>query len=87
MDEADYLPDSWKRRRAALLENGVLKRECAFAVFTEDGRFTSPSYAASVILGRNANGLDEWKNADNLSLKALSALAATVEESGKGQVS
>ena len=87
MDEADYLPDSWKRRRAALLENGVLKREGDFAVFTEDVRFTSPSYAASVILGRNANGLDEWKNADNLSLKALSALAATVEESGKGQVS
>lgn len=87
MDEADYLPDSWKRRRAALLENGVLKQEGDLAVFTEDVRFTSPSYAASVILGRNANGLDEWKNADNVSLKALSALADTVEESGKDRAS
>lgn len=87
MDEADYLPDSWKRRRAALLENGVLKQEGDLAVFTEDVRFTSPSYAASVILGRNANGLDEWKNADNVSLKALSALADTVGESGKDRAS
>ena len=71
----------------ALLENGVLKQEGDLAVFTEDVRFTSPSYAASVILGRNANGLDEWKNADNVSLKALSALADTVEESGKDRAS
>ena len=35
----------------------------------ENVSFTSPSAAASVVLGRNANGAIEWKTADGKSLK------------------
>lgn len=87
MDVKRSLRIPLEQRRKDLLESGVLKREGDFAVFTEDVHFTSPSNAAAFILGRSANGLDEWENADNLSLKALSARADTVGESGKDRVS
>ncbi len=37
--------------------------------FIKDYEFTSPSKAASVVLGRNANGLTEWKTKDGQTLK------------------
>jgi hypothetical protein len=37
--------------------------------FLEDYIFTSPSTAASIVLGRNANGLTEWKQKDGSTLK------------------
>lgn len=40
-------------------------------VFTKDYIFTSPSAAAVIILGRNSNGLVEWKNAEGKTLKEL----------------
>ncbi len=43
-------------------------------IFTEDTLFNSPSAAACVVMGRNANGLSEWKNLDGVSLKELEML-------------
>jgi hypothetical protein len=40
-------------------------------VFDQDYEFTSPSMAASIVLGRSANGRDEWKNSKGKSLKDL----------------
>lgn len=40
---------------------------------TEDYIFTSPSTAAMVMLGRNANGRIEWKTAGGKTLKDLQA--------------
>lgn len=40
-------------------------------VFTENYLFSSPSTASAVIMGRNANGLVEWKNKNKQSLKDL----------------
>lgn len=37
--------------------------------FMEDYIFNSPSYAAAIIMGRNANGLTEWKLNDGTTLK------------------
>ncbi|MNL66818.1 hypothetical protein D3C87_1913420 [compost metagenome] len=39
--------------------------------FTEDFIFSSPSYAAAVVMGRSANGLTEWKTIDGRILKNL----------------
>lgn len=49
------------RSRAELLDSGVLKEHGNFLIFTEDYVFSSPSAAASVVLGRQANGWTEWK--------------------------
>jgi hypothetical protein len=40
--------------------------------------FSSPSAAAAVIHGGQANGLTAWKNALNQSLKELEALEASI---------
>lgn len=37
--------------------------------FSEDYIFSSPSTAACIVLGRNANGLTEWKMENGKSLK------------------
>ena len=42
-------------------------------VFQKDYVFSSPSSAAAVVLGRNANGLTEWKTEDHQTLKAINA--------------
>ena len=37
--------------------------------FSDDYIFSSPSTAAVIVMGRNANGLTEWKNKDGKTLK------------------
>jgi hypothetical protein len=57
--------------RQELLANGKLKQEKDCLRFVEDIEFSSPSSAAAVIHGGNANGLTAWKNADGLTLKDI----------------
>ena len=40
-------------------------------VYINNHLFSTPSMAAVAILGRNANGYNEWKNKENISLKKL----------------
>ena len=40
-------------------------------VFVQDYAFRSPSTAAAVTLGRNANGRTEWKDGQGRTLKTL----------------
>ncbi len=40
-------------------------------IFAKDTLFLSPSTAAAMVLGRNANGLTEWKNKDGKTLKSM----------------
>lgn len=54
--------------REPLLENGILKTEGDRVVFTQDHLFSSPSAAAAVLLGRNANGWTEWRTKDGRTL-------------------
>jgi hypothetical protein len=50
------------RKKARIDENGVLK---------EDILFRSPSSAAAFVIGASANGLIEWRTADNRTLKDI----------------
>ena len=51
------------RTRERLMESGVLELNEGRVVVKRDYAFGSPSGAAAALLGRNANGWVEWKNA------------------------
>lgn len=59
--------------RNKLLEEGSLVAKENHMLFTQDVEFSSPSAAAAVIHGGQANGLTAWKNSENQSLKELEA--------------
>ncbi len=55
--------------RQKLIDEGVLVNKGEYFEFPDDYIFSSPSTAASIVLGRNANGLTEWKLKDGRTLK------------------
>lgn len=55
--------------RQKLIDEGVLVDKGEFFEFTDDYIFSSPSTAAVMVMGRNANGLTEWKSKDGITLK------------------
>jgi hypothetical protein len=55
--------------RQKLIDEGVLVDRGDFFEFTDDYIFSSPSTAAVMVMGRNANGLTEWKSKDGKTLK------------------
>ena len=55
--------------RTQLLNEGVLSVNNDRLVFCKDYEFSSPSAAASVIHGGQANGLQAWKDSKGVSLK------------------
>lgn len=65
------MSESLKKRRDSLIKKGIVNENFEF---TKDYIFTSPSLAASIVLGRSANGLTEWKNDKNKSIKNLEEL-------------
>ncbi|BDD13039.1 methionine sulfoxide reductase (plasmid) [Fulvitalea axinellae] len=56
-------------RQKLLDDNTVILDQDGNLRFRKDHEFTSPSTAAAVLLGRNANGLIEWKRPDGTTLK------------------
>ena len=57
-------------KRDRLKEEGVLVAEESGALaFTKDCLFSSPSFAAAVVMGRSANGLVEWKDPSGKTIK------------------
>lgn len=65
------MSESLKNRRNSLIKKGIINENYEF---TEDYIFTSPSLAASIVMGKSANGLKEWKNDKNKSIKDLEEL-------------
>lgn len=63
------LTKSFHRIRKQLLEDGTIAENNGTLEFTEDYVFTSPSTAAVMVMGRNANGLTEWKRKDGTTLR------------------
>jgi hypothetical protein len=61
--------------RQGLIDLGVLSLTDTAYVFSQDYAFSSPSTAASLVLGRNANGRLEWKDAQGNTLKQLQSEA------------
>jgi hypothetical protein len=57
--------------RNKLKADGTLIQKDGFLLFTKDTEFSSPSAAAVVIHGGNANGLTAWKTKDGKTLKQL----------------
>jgi hypothetical protein len=57
--------------RRQLLDRGVLQLDGKQLVFTQDFRFSSPSTAAGVLVGGNANGRKAWKTPDGRTLKEI----------------
>lgn len=55
--------------RQKLISQGVMVDKVDYLEFPDDYIFSSPSTAACMVLGRNANGLTEWKQKSGKSLK------------------
>lgn len=64
-------PKSMQNLRTNLLDEGILINKNGEYVFVKDFLFSSPSAAASIVMGRSANGLNEWKSKDGRVLKSL----------------
>jgi hypothetical protein len=61
---------SYLELREELITKGILVEESDKMIFKDDFEFNSPSAAAAVILGRQANGLTNWKiEFSNVTLK------------------
>jgi hypothetical protein len=60
--------------RQSLIDNGDLQLIDNNYLFNEDYIFSSPTTAAVIVMGRNANGLVEWKLADGKTLKEFEAI-------------
>ena len=63
--EVPSIPKAVELKRLSLQESGIIKD----LQFSKDYLFSSPSFAAAVVMGRSANGLIEWKKADGSSMK------------------
>lgn len=62
-------PESIARLRKVLTDEGILATQNGNLVFNKDYLFSSPSAAAGVVLGRSANGWQEWKDRIGRTLK------------------
>ncbi|WP_415898068.1 GIY-YIG nuclease family protein [Neptuniibacter sp. QD57_21] len=70
-DPAPSFTKGFSKLRSELIETGMVSIENNCLVLTEDYLFNSPSAAAAVIMGRNANGMTEWKLTDGSTLKSI----------------
>ena len=68
------------RLRNQLLEQGVFSKEGGAYRLLKDHLFSSPTSAAAALLGRNANGRTEWKDADGIGLKDYQSADAALDE-------
>lgn len=71
---AEQRPSAYKfisELRQKLQQDGTLANKGNHLLFTKDVEFSSPSTAATVVVGGNANGLREWKNKKGIMLKDI----------------
>lgn len=74
------MADSLRKLRESLFEKEVINSNFTF---TRDYLFTSPSTAASIVLGRNANGRTEWRAHDKRTLKDIEELELNQNEASE----
>lgn len=65
------MSDSLKKLRDSLIKKEIIDKNFKL---TRDCIFTSPSLAAAIVMGRNANGRTEWKNEEHKSIKDIEEL-------------
>ncbi|HMW07138.1 MAG TPA: GIY-YIG nuclease family protein [Leptospiraceae bacterium] len=54
-------PESMKRLRDKLMNENIIKKTNEKFLLSKDYIFSSPSTAATIVMGRSANGKTEWK--------------------------
>ncbi len=64
-------PKNIKKLREKLIKEGIVQPMEEDYLFQKDYLFNSPSAAASLVMGRSANGLTEWKSEDGRILKSF----------------
>ena len=69
LDTVPSITPSFLVLRQKLIDQGIMKDAGDVLEFTDDYVFSSPSTAAVMVMGRNANGLEVWKMADGTSLR------------------
>lgn len=62
------MSDNLMKLRSSLIEKGIIDEDLKLK---RDYIFTSPSLAAAVVMGRNANGRTEWKNEEHKTIKDI----------------
>lgn len=62
---------SLTKLRQSLIDRNIINDVKGSLLFSEDYIFTSPSLAAAIVMGRNANGLEEWKLKSGQTLKSF----------------
>jgi hypothetical protein len=67
----DSLSNGSKKLRDKLIYDGLLKETNKRYIFTRNYLFTSPSQAASIIVGYATNGLNNWKTKNGTTLKSI----------------
>ena len=65
------MSDNLKKLRDSLIKKEIIDKNFKL---TRDYIFTSPSLAATIVMGRNANGRTEWKNEEHKSIKDIEEL-------------
>ena len=63
------LTESFRKLRDKIIDEKIVIEKNKKLIFSKDFEFSSPSTAAVMVMGRNANGLTEWKLADGKTLK------------------
>lgn len=63
------MTSSFINLRQKLIDQNVLVQNRDSLEFPDDFIFSSPSTAAAIVMGRNTNGLLEWKLANGKTLK------------------
>lgn len=61
------IPESIRELRQELQEKGIIEN----GILKESQFFSSPSYAASFVLGMNTNGRTDWKDSNGCTLKEI----------------
>lgn len=64
------MADSFNKLRDRIINEGIVIKKDDRLSFVKDYEFSSPSTAAVIVMGRNANGRTEWKLANGKTLKA-----------------
>ncbi|GAW88579.1 hypothetical protein FPS14_contig00007-0030 [Flavobacterium psychrophilum] len=68
-EDTNSLSNSFIKLKQKLINDNILIKNKDTFEFPEDYIFSSPSTAAAIIMGRNANGLTEWKLSNGMTLK------------------
>jgi hypothetical protein len=71
VDEAPSTHKYVIAQRRSLVDRGILVADGSQFRLTQDYTFNSPSQAAAVMMGRNANGRIEWKDGNGRTLKEI----------------